>query len=165
MLKAAVVILIIAHVFAGIYTLMTFAAPKVMMKSTFKAVTGKALDSVQDADYLKVLSNRQRTLGFYAVIAVIYSFFVLFAGFRKAQKWAWWAFLVGGGIAWVGGLINNIALGSKMHIALQASGTVIFLVGILIPIKAFFGEAAGARAGDTEASEEAKEEPKEAEEV
>jgi hypothetical protein len=158
MLKAAVVILIIGHVFAGIYSLTAIIIPGVMLKSTFEAVTGKTLDSVQDAGYLKVTLNRYRTAGLYALTTTIFGFFVLFVGFRRAQKWAWWTLLVGGGIALLWGLVNYIVVGSKLHILLQAVVMAIFLVGILIPIKAFFGKAAGAQEADTEASEEATEE-------
>lgn len=141
MLKVAVVILVIGTIYAGIYSLMAIAIPKVMMQSTFKAITGKALDSVQDPDYLKALSEGQRATGFYALAAVIFAFFVLFTGFRKAQKWAWWAFLVGGGIAWLRGLVHAIAIVNKLHIPLQTIGMVLFLVGILLPIKEFFAKA------------------------
>jgi len=141
MLKVAVIILIVVHIFAGIYSGLTVIAPRMMLKSTFKAMTGNELDSVQDADHLKVTLNRNRKAGFYALVTVIFSFFVLFAGFRKAQQWAWWCFLIGGGVAWLGGLIDYIILGSAMHIVLQAVGTVLFLLGVLLPVKAFFSEA------------------------
>ena len=138
MLKVAVVILIVMHVFAGIVALAVLVAPSTMLRSTFKAITGKALDSVQDDDLMKVILNRQRMVGFYALISVIFSFFVLFAGFRKAQKWAWWCFLIAAGIAWLGGLINFIVIGSLMYILIFAIGTALLLVGILLPVKVFF---------------------------
>lgn len=138
MLKVAVVILIVMHVFAGIVALAVFIAPNTMLRSTFKAVTGKPLSSVQDNDQMKLILNRQRMVGFYAVISVIFSFFVLFAGFRKAQKWAWWCFLIAAGVAWLGGLISNVVIGSLMYILIFAIGIVLLLVGILLPVKMFF---------------------------
>lgn len=155
MLKVAVVILIVVHVYAGLYCLTTIVAPKKMLESTFEAVTGKALDTLQDADHLKVMTNRNRKTGFYALISVIFSFFVLFTGFQKAEKWAWWCFLIGGGIAWLGGLIDYIVLGSKMHIVLQAIGTAAFLVGILLPVKVFFAKEVEEVREETRETEEA----------
>jgi len=140
MLKVAVVILVIGTIYAGIYSLMAIAIPKVMMQSAFKAITGKALDSVQDADYLRALSHEVRLEGLYALTATIFAFFVLFTGFRKGQRWAWWAFVVGGGIAWLWGLIDAIVIGNKLHIPLQAVGIVLLLVGILLPVKVFFAK-------------------------
>jgi hypothetical protein len=154
MLKAAVVILAIGTIYAGIYSVMTLAAPRMMEQSTFEAITGKALDSVQDAGYLKALLHEMRSVGLYALTAVIFSFFILFAGFRKAQRWAWWAFLIGGGLAWLWGLIDGIAIGNRLHIPLQAIGIVLFLVGMLIPIKAFFGKEAEEETQDAEGTEE-----------
>jgi hypothetical protein len=142
MLKVAVVILVIMLAYGGIYSLMSIFVPKAMMGSAFNARTGKALDSVQDADYLGMLVGTHRQLGLYALTTTIAGFFVLFAGFRKAQKWAWWSFLVVGGIAWLWGMISAIIIVDKVNMPLQIIGMVLFLVGILIPIKAFFGKEA-----------------------
>jgi len=139
MLKVAVVILAVMHIFAGIVALASFIAPKTMIRSTFEAMTGKEIDSVQDADLLKVILNRQSKVGFYALSTVVFSLFVLFAGFRKAQKWAWWCFLIVGGIVWGEGLISYILIGSMMYILIYAIGTALLLLGVLLPIKAFFG--------------------------
>jgi len=139
MLKVAVVILAVMHIFAGIVALASFIAPKTMIRSTFEAMTGEEIDSVQDADLLKVILNRQSKVGFYALSTVVFSLFVLFAGFRKAQKWAWWCFLIVGGIVWGEGLISYILIGSMMYILIYAIGTALLLLGVLLPIKAFFG--------------------------
>jgi hypothetical protein len=142
MLKVAVVILIIMLAYSGIYSLINVFAPKVLMKSSFKAITGQALDSVTDAGYLKALSGSHRYMGVYSIATVISGFFVLFAGFRKAQKWAWWAFLVVGGIMWLWGLINAIIFVDVGNLIGHIIGLILLLVGILIPIKVFFVKAA-----------------------
>ena len=113
------------------------------MKSSFKAVTGESLDSVKDAGYLKELSLSYRYMGIYALVIVILGFFTLFVAFRKAQKWAWWAFLIAVGIAWLWGLVNTIAIVDKMNMLLHIIGLVLFLVGLLLPIKEFFAKEAG----------------------
>jgi len=141
MLKVAVIILAVACVYAGIYSLMAIITPETMVQSTFEAVTGKTVDSVQDADYLKALSHETRGAGFYALAAVIFSFAILFTGFRKAQQWAWWSFLVGSSVAWLWGIIGGIVTGDKLHLSLHAIGMVLLLAGILLPVKVFFGKA------------------------
>jgi hypothetical protein len=124
--------------YAGIYSIMNLIAPKVMVGSAFQAMTGEKLESVQNAGYLKILLSGQRNMGLFALTTVISGFFVLFAGFRKAEKWAWWAFLVVGGLAWLWGLINAIIIGDKLNIPMELIGTVLFLVGLLLPVKVFF---------------------------
>ena len=141
MLKVAVVIAIIGTAYAGIYSLMCITIPKAMLGSTVKAVTGKDLDSIDEGS-LKALLGRQRNIGLYALVAVICFFFILIVGFRKAEKWAWWAFLIGGGIAWLWGVIYALAIGNKLHILLQAIGIVVFIVAVLLPVKVFFAKAA-----------------------
>lgn len=138
MLKIGVVILTILLIYSGVYVLMAIFTPKTVVKGTFKTITGKELDSVQNAGYLKVLLDRQRSLGVFALTSVISCFFILFVGFRKAQKWAWWALLLVIGIGSIWGLIHNIVNADTLNIVLMAVGLAILLLGLLIPIKAFF---------------------------
>ena len=156
MLKVAVIILIVMLAYGGIYSLMSIIVPKVIMKSALEATTGKTLDNAQDDGYMKALTGGRRNHGLYALTTTIAGFFVLFAGFRKGQKWAWWAFLVVGGIAWLWGLLYSIVIVDKVNIPFMAIGMVIFLVGLLLPIKEFFAKRAEGGA---------KEEPKEAEQA
>lgn len=142
MLKVAVVILIVMLAYAAVYSLMNLVVPEVMMKSSLEAMTAKPPGDA--GEYLKPLTVGQRNVGVHALATTIAGFFVLFAGFRKAQKWAWWSFLVVGGIAWVGGLIISIAIGDTMNMIFLIIGTVLCLVGILLPIKSFFAKAAEA---------------------
>lgn len=144
MLKVGVILLIIMLAFAGVYSLMSIFASGMMAGSVYKAMSsGKAFDSIQDGFAVMALKGIQRSQGAYALTTVISGFFVLFAGFKKAQKWAWWAFLFVGGIAWLWGLINGIAIMDKLNIILSAIGTVIFLVGLFLPYNVFFAKKAG----------------------
>jgi hypothetical protein len=63
-------------------------------------------------------------------------------GIKKAQKWAWWAFLLVGGIAWIFGLVTQIGEGDMMNLIGHVIGTVLWLIGILLPIKVFFPKKA-----------------------
>lgn len=140
MLKVAVIILIVMLAYAGVYSLMCIITPTVMMKSTLTATTGKTIDNARSDGYLKVLKIDQIRIGAFALATVASGFFVLFAAFRRAQKWAWYGFLVVGGIAWLNGLIVTIVIGDMMNMLLQIIGMVIFLVGLFIPIKVFFAK-------------------------
>ena len=142
MLKVAVVVLIVMLAYGGIYSLINVIAPKVITGSSFKAITGQALDSVTDAGYLRALSGSHRYMGVYSLATVICGFFVLFGAFQKAQKWAWWSFLVVSSIMWLWGLINSIIIVDAGNLTGHIIGMVLFLVGILIPVKVFFVKAA-----------------------
>jgi hypothetical protein len=125
-----------------VYSLMALIVPEVVMRSSLKAMTGKTLDEAQNDGYLKALALGPRHVGVFALASTASGFFILFAAFRKAQRWAWWAFLVVGGIAWLGGLIVTIAIADKLNMVLYIIGLVIFLVGLLLPVKVFFAKAA-----------------------
>lgn len=140
MLKAAVIILIVMLAYAGIYSLISIFVPTLTMKSALTATTGKTIDDARRDGYLNSLVVDQIKIGIFALATVISGFFVLFAAFRNAQKWAWYAFLVVGIIGWLNGLITAIAIGDMANLLLQIIGVVIFLVGLLIPIKVFFSK-------------------------
>jgi hypothetical protein len=77
-------------------------------------------------------------MGVFGLTTNIAMFFVLFMGFKKAQKWAWWAFFFTGGIAWIFGLVTQISEGDMMNIIGHVIGIGLWLIGILLPIKVFF---------------------------
>lgn len=141
MLKAAMVILIIMLAYAGVLSLISIIVPKVTLGSTLSALTaGKTLEIAKTEGYSGILKYLRASGGLYALTTVIAGFFILFAGFWKAQKWAWWSFLIVGGIAWLWGLITSLVVVDTLYIILNAIGIVIFLVGVLIPVKEFFGK-------------------------
>jgi hypothetical protein len=69
-------------------------------------------------------------------------FFILFMGFKKTQRWAWWAFLLVGGIAWIYGLVMQIGEGDMMNLVGHLIGIVLWLIGILLSVKTFFPKKA-----------------------
>jgi hypothetical protein len=138
MLKVAVVILTVMLAYAAIYSLMALIVPKVTLKSSIQASIGKTIDDVQNDGYLKAFTPIMRHLGGVSLSQLIASFFILFIGFQKAQRWAWFAILIIGCVGWGIGLIINIVIGDMTHITLHIIGVVMFLVGILLPIKSFF---------------------------
>jgi len=142
MLKVAVIILVIVFGYSAVISLMGLIIPRVAMGSILKAVTGETLDNVQNTAYLKAIKVSVMSSAVFAVSGTIVSFFILFTGFRKAQRWAWWALLIGGCVSGIGGGILPISIGDKVYSLIFIIGVVIFLVGIFLPIKEFFGKAA-----------------------
>ncbi len=142
MLKVAVVILIVMLAYATVYSLLGIIVPKVVLKSGVKAAIGKTLEDASADGYLKSLTGLQRGLNIFSLATVLSGFFILFAAFQKAQKWAWLTFLVVGGIAWLGGLIISISIGDTMNMIMQLIGTVLLVLGLLLSAKSFFGQTA-----------------------
>ena len=75
-----------------------------------------------------------------AIGVVIALFFILFAGFRKGSRWAWWCTLVAGLVVWGYGLYIQTSEGDVMNMVLHLIGIVLLLLGVLLPIRAFFGD-------------------------
>lgn len=142
MLKIAVVILVVMLAYAGVYSLMCIVAPKAVLKNTVQASTEKTLDDAQNDGYLKALTVIMRNLGALALAGIIAELFILLTAFRKAQKWAWVALLIACSVGWLSGLIINIAIGDKTNMILHLIGIVVFLVGLLLPVKEFFAKPA-----------------------
>jgi len=140
MLRVAVIILAIIFCYSAVISLMDLIIPRVTMGSILKAVTGETLDSVQNTGYLKALKIAVISGGVFSLSGTIASFFILFAGFRKAQRWAWWALLVGGCVGGIGGGILPISIGDKVYSLIFIIGVVILLIGIFLPIKEFFAK-------------------------
>jgi hypothetical protein len=138
MLKTATVVLFIGMLFAALYSLAIIVSPQTFANSTLEARAETKLENVQDPGAVETLIVETRHMGVFALTTSIAMFFVLFTGFKKGQKWAWWAFLFVGGIAWLYGLVMQIGEGDMMNLVGHVIGTALWLIGILLPLKAFF---------------------------
>ena len=139
-MKLSVFILTIMLIYAGAYSVISIIRPETIVASTVKGATGKTLVDAQNDGYLKGFLVLSKDAGIFGLSTVICGFFILFSGFRKAQKWSWLAFLFGGGVAWIGGLVLAISIGDGLNILIRAVGAAISAIGLLIPIKIFFGK-------------------------
>ena len=139
MLRVAVIILAIIFGYSAVISLMDLIIPRVAMGSMLNALTGETLDNIP-ASYLKAIKLGVTSSGVFALSGTIVSFFILFTGFRKAQRWAWWALLIGGCVSGIGGGILPISTGDKVYSLIFIIGVVILLVGIFLPIKEFFAK-------------------------
>jgi len=142
MLKTASAIVLIALLFGTVYTLVIIVSPQTVANSTLKARADMSLADIQDKGAAETIVTYARHMGVFGLTTNIAMFFVLFMGFKKAQKWAWWAFLFTGGIAWIFGLVTQIGEGDTMNLIGHVIGIALWLIGILIPIKVFFPKKA-----------------------
>lgn len=117
-----------------------------MMAPGFTSATGQAWSNFvaghpKVADYLIMTGRLSAAFGLAIGILVV---FVAWNGYRKAEKWSWYAFLVVGTIAWGGALADQISTGSPMGIVIMTIGVILFLIGLLVPAKAILsGKAEG----------------------
>jgi hypothetical protein len=142
MLKTATAILLIGLLFGTVYTLVIIVSPQTVANSTLEARAETKLENIQDPGAAETIIVYARHIGVFGLTTNIAMFFVLFMGFKKTQKWAWWAFLFVGGIAWLYGLVTQIGEGDMMNLIGHVIGTGHWLIGILLPIKAFFPKKA-----------------------
>ena len=49
--------------------------------------------------------------------------------------------MIGGAICWLWGVINALVIVDKVNLPLQAIGAVLWLLGVILPVKVFFAEA------------------------
>ena len=142
MLKTASVILLIGLLFGTLYTLVIIVSPQTVANSTLEARADMTLENIQDKGAAETIVTYARHMGVFGLTTNIAMFFVFFMGFKKAQKWAWWAFLFAGGIAWLFGLVTQIGEGDMMNLIGHVIGIGLWLIGILLPIKVFFPKKA-----------------------
>ncbi len=141
MLKIGTILLAIGLVFSGVYGLLLAVSPSTLAGSTLE-VRGETFEAVKDTAAGQAFIVQTRHLGVIVVCLSIAMFFVLFSAFNKGAKWAWWAFLIVGGISWIFGLIVQILEGDMLNMILHIIGIVILACGLLLPIKVFFAKKA-----------------------
>jgi hypothetical protein len=141
MLKVGTILLAICLVFSGVYGLLLAISPGTLAGSTLE-VRGETFEAVKDTAAGQAFIVQTRHLGVIVICLSLALFFVLFVAFNKGAKWAWWAFLLVGGIAWIYGLVVQILEGDMLNMTLHIIGIVILVLGLFLPVKEFFGKKA-----------------------
>jgi hypothetical protein len=142
MLKVSVIVLTVMLAFAGLYAVLLIASPATIADGTLQARAGIALASVPDKGTVETILVQTRHVGVMALSVTIASFFVLFAGFAKKVRWAWYCVLVVGLIVWGYGLVVQALEGDIFNMIMHLVGIVLLAVGVLLPVKQFFGKGA-----------------------
>jgi len=139
LLKTGTTILLIGILFGGLYSIVTLVSPQTVMDARVKAIPELQNPVAAGAYY-----DEARHTGAEALAAVIGALFILFVGFKKGQRWAWWAILCMGIFSWVYGQVRFIVIWDKKNIIGFPIGILLWLIGILLPIKTFFPKKPGA---------------------
>ncbi len=139
-IKISFIILLIMTILALVYGLITLITPQIIVMRSFQGFTGMswadfAASNQTVAGYILVLETMAGGLGLAAVIGGL---IVLFAAFRKAEKWAWFYMLIVSLVAWVNNLVANITFKNAMNTWIIIIGLVLLALGLVIPVKDFF---------------------------
>lgn len=141
MLKVGTILLVIGLIFSTIYGILLVFTPATISASTVE-VRGGSFEAAKDTPVGQAFIIQTRHLGVEVILISIAMFFVLFAGFNKGALWAWWAFLISGGIGWVFSVIIQILETDMLNMTLSIIGLVLLLLALFLPIKEFFGKKA-----------------------
>ena len=141
MLKVGVFLLAVGLVFSGVYGMILAVSPATLTGSTLE-VHGTSYEAAKETAAGQAFLVQTRHLGVMAMCVSIAMFFILFAAFSKGARWAWWAFLIAGGLGWVYGLIVQILEGDMVNTILHVIGIIILALGLLLPFKVFFAKKA-----------------------
>ena len=143
MMRSAVLLIFVTLLFAGVYALATVVFPEVIEGLTFRAVTGESIGALEDPGLRRAYRIISRHEGLFALTTVIPVFFILFTGFRKAERWAWWAILITGLCAWGYGIGDSLSHGGYVNFSLHVFGMILLLLGLLLPLRTFFPGKSG----------------------
>jgi hypothetical protein len=138
MLKAGTIVLLILFILTAAYSILDIVAPSITLEGDFQAVTGGSYEGVLEPGPLFISMLYLRHLGVASFAVSIAAIFILVGGFRKAERWAWWALLVSGGIVVGFGVVANYVIANWFDFATHVAVLVWLLVGLMIPEKAFF---------------------------
>lgn len=133
MLKAGTIILLVMLIYAGLYSILLLFIPG------DGELSGSIIGgNITDDNCRQLYENVSRHKAAFALSTVIACFFMLYAGFRKGKKWAWFGLLLGGGLAWGWGVVNTIVFGTTINMIMHLVGMGLLLGGLLLPINIFF---------------------------
>ncbi len=140
MLKMASTFLLLATLFGAAYGMVLVVSPQSIAARTYEARTGEKFATVKGSDIVGTLMTETRHLGVFAVAVSVVLLFVL-SGFRRAEKWAWWAFLASGLMTWGYGLVVESVEMDMTNLVGHFIGLVLWMTGLILPLKIFFPKA------------------------
>ncbi len=142
MVKISTVILFVLLVLAAAYSIVLIVVPTMVLEGDFQAITGKSYKEFLAPEAMRVSVAHIRHMMVFDIVIIAAALFILFAGFRKAERWAWWAMLVVGAIAWGYGAVVNVLNGNTLDSVVHLVGLVVFLVALFLPIRKFMARSA-----------------------
>ena len=140
MLKVSIVILTVGLVYGVVYSVLNTFAPDLTVATTYEAVSGESFETLKDVGYRKTLTGETRQIGIMGFTAMILTGFILYTAYRKAERWAWWALFSSSLLFYVYSLLRHLIIGDMLNAMMILAGMVVALVGMLLPLKIFFGK-------------------------
>lgn len=111
---------------------------EIMFVSDFAVFTGTTYAEYLNSDpiYAQMYIITKKLIGFIFLASGIFVYFITQKSYRKGEKWAWYALLLGGSIPWATFIIYKIYIGyygGSMFIFVI--GTALLVLGLAIPAK------------------------------
>ena len=143
-LRFGFVLLLIITVLAVAYALMVLVNPDFFIKRSCPGYTGQAWSEIASASpgiagYIKAFERQVAGFGLAATIGTL---FVIFVGFKKGLKWAWYYVLIASTIGWIVNVIFHIYSKSTLGLAMNLVGLGAVILALIITAKDFLGKKA-----------------------
>ena len=135
-------ILLIITILGLIYALLAAIMPQFFVARAFQSYAQQSWASFSEAhahaaSYVLILKRMVGVAGFGLSLGGI---FILMTAYKKGQRWAWFCMLIISLIGWSNPLFSNIATHNVPAIFVCACGLMLMVIGLLIPVKAFFSK-------------------------
>jgi len=133
------VILLIATVISLIVGIVAAFTPELLISRSFPLYTDRPWTDFltvnpTEGNYILI---KERMMGAQWIAASLSGIFVLFAAFRKVEKWAWYCILVLTIIGWGSALIEGITFNNPPVIIIAVVGLVLVAIGIIMSASVF----------------------------
>ncbi|MCX7030345.1 MAG: hypothetical protein NTU62_09525 [Spirochaetes bacterium] len=140
MVRVSTIILAVLLVLLASYEIVVLFVPTMVLEGDFKAMTGKSYQEVLGPDAVRVSLMQIRYMAVIEMTAIASGFFILFAGFRREEKWAWFAMLILGAAGCGFGTVQNLVVGNMSDFTIFLVSLVAFMVALFLPIRRFFAK-------------------------
>ena len=136
------VILLIAIVIALVVGIVATFMPEFLISRSFPLYTDKAWDEFITGNPLagNYVLIKERMMGVQVLAAFIGVIFVLYAAYRKVEKWAWYCILLVTVIVFGSALIEGITFNNPPVIIISVIGLVLVATGSIISARTFLSD-------------------------
>ena len=132
-------------IYALVVSLFWIFLTEVMFVSDFAAYTGQSLSDALagGSKCAELWLVAKRLIGVELLPVSLLMIFITRKGYSRGEKWSWYALLISGVITW-GSLIGyKVVIGYFQPTASSMTfiiGAILFVIGIVLPVKAIFGK-------------------------
>lgn len=138
MVKVSTVIIAVVLALSVVWSVIILVSPTMILEGDSQAVAGTSYQELMAPGAVAVALLYVRHMQVFALTAAIGGAFILFAAFRKGERWAWWAMLAITVIAWGFGTAINLVIANFVDFIPFAVGLVVSFVALFMPFKTFF---------------------------